>query len=453
MTKSNPLFAFIFLCLIISARLLFDFINAIEIHYDEAQYWVWSQNLSLSYLSKGPLVPSMIAFSNLVFGQSFLGLKFFSYTAYAGTILLISLTALRLSGKEDSFKTALLFSALSPGLFFLGGVASTDIYLFFFWSLTIFAYVCFFKDRDEKWFYVIGISTGLGILAKLSMVLLPLSILLYFFATDLKKYFLNIHIYLSALLAILISSPILIWNAQNNWVTFFHEIDHLVSEIPSSNPEILIVTMLLTVPCALLIFMSKIREKVLSSKFSYLIYPTLLMLLFFLVKSFTGKIQLNWSIPVFLGLIPIFASIASVERRGVLLSLLFLSPIILLSNKTLSSMIIPEDPLHPMRGWNETYQELLQNEDYDFLASEDYKLLSTAAYFKGVGDNIFLTKSSNRRLTHYDLWTTKPHPSDKILFIAYSAKEVSSDNLNCKKIREVKNFHRKHLTLYNCSSK
>ncbi|GIR17691.1 MAG: hypothetical protein CM15mP31_4390 [Gammaproteobacteria bacterium] len=45
----------------------------------------------------------------------------------------------------------------------------------------------FFKDRDEKWFYVIGISTGLGILAKLSMVLLPLSILLYFFATDLKN--------------------------------------------------------------------------------------------------------------------------------------------------------------------------------------------------------------------------------------------------------------------------
>ena len=285
------------------------------------------------------------------------------------------------------------------------------------------------------------------------MVLLPLSILLYFFATDLKKYFLNIHIYLSALLAILISSPILIWNAQNNWVTFFHEIDHLVSEIPSSNPEILIVTMLMTVPCTLLIFMSKIRKKVLSSKFNYLIYPTLLMLLFFLVKSFTGKIQLNWSIPVFLGLIPIFASIASIERRGVLLSLLFLSPIILLSNKTVSSLITPEDPLHPMRGWKETYQDLLEIEDYDFLASEDYKLLSTAAYFQGVADNIFLTKSTNRRLTHYDLWKTKPHPSDKILFIAYSAKEVSSENLNCKKIREVKNFHRKHLTLYNCSSK
>ena len=454
MTKSNSLFAFCFLCLILSARLLFDLINAIEIHFDEAQYWVWSQNLSLSYLSKGPLVPSMIAFSNQIFGQSYLGLKFFSYIAFAGTALLLSLTALKLSGKEESFNTALVFSALSPALFLLGGIASTDIYLFFFWSLNIFAYVHFFKDRDEKWFYVIGISTGLGILAKLSMALLPLSILLYFLANDLKKYFFNIHIYVSALLALLISSPILIWNAQNNWVTFFHEIDHLVSEIPSANPEVLVLTLLLTVPCSLLLSMKKIREKVFSPKLNFLIYPTLLMILFFVIKSFMGKIQLNWSIPIFLVLIPIFASISDSNRgSGALLSLFLLCPIILFSNKAISSLYSTDDPLHPIRGWNETYQNLFQDEVYDFLASEDYKLLSTAAYFKGTAHNLYLAKSSNRRLTHYDLWRPDLNSSNKILFIAYSQKGAPSNNLNCTKIREVKNFPRKHLTLYNCTSK
>ena len=454
MTKSNPLFAFLFLSLVLSARFLFDLINALEIHFDEAQYWVWSQNLSLSYLSKGPLVPSMIAFSNLIFGQSYLGLKFFSYVAYAGTSLFLSLTALKLSGREESFNTALVFSALSPALFLLGGIASTDIYLFFFWSLTIFAYVCFFKDRNEKWFYVIGISTGFGILAKLSMALLPLSILLYFFASDLKKYFFNIHIYVSALLTFLISSPILIWNAQNNWVTFFHEIDHLVSEIPSANPEILVLTLLLTIPCSLLIFKSKIKEKVFSSKFNFLIYPTLLLILFFVIKSFTGKIQLNWSIPIFLVFIPIFASISNVGKgSGALISLLLLCPIILLSNKAISSLYTSDDPLHPMRGWSETYQNLFQDEVYDLLASEDYKLLSTAAYFKGTAHNLYLSKSSNRRLAHYDLWKPNLNSSNKILFIAYSQKEAPSVNLNCTKIREVKNFPRKHLSLYNCSSK
>jgi len=454
MTKSNSLFAFCFLSLILSARVLFDLINAIEIHFDEAQYWVWSQNLSLSYLTKGPLVPSMIAFSNQIFGQSYLGLKFFSYIAFAGTALLLSLTALKLSGKEESFNTAMVFSALSPALFLLGGIASTDIYLFFFWSLTIFAYVHFFKDRDEKWFYVIGISTGLGILAKLSMALLPLSILLYFLANDLKKYFFNVHIYISALLTLLISSPILIWNAQNNWVTFFHEIDHLVSEIPSANPEVLVLTLFLTVPCSLLLSIKKIRKNVFSPKFNFLIYPTLLMISFFVIKSFMGKIQLNWSIPIFLALIPIFASISARKRgSGALLSLFLLCPIILFSNKAISSLYLSDDPLHPIRGWNETYQNLFQDEVYDFLASEDYKLLSTAAYFKGTAHNLYLAKSSNRRLTHYDLWRPNLNSSKKILFIAYSQKEAPSESLNCTKIRKVKNFPRKHLTLYNCTSK
>ena len=126
---------------------------------------------------------------------------------------------------------------------------------------------------------------------------------------------------------------------------------------------------------------------------------------------------------------------------------------LLFSNKTISSLYSTDDPLHPIRGWNETYQNLFQDEVYDFLASEDYKLLSTAAYFKGTAHNLYLAKSSNRRLTHYDLWRPDLNSSNKILFIAYSQKGAPSNNLNCTKIREVKNFPRKHLTLYNCTSK
>ena len=454
MTKSNFLFYFFSIIAVLFARVAFDIINQIEVHFDEAQYWVWSQNLSLSYLSKGPLVPSLIALSNAVFGQTYLGLKFFSFVAYLATIITLSLIAFKISNKKVSFYNALILSALSPAIFILGGVASTDIFLFLFWSLTLLCYVCFLKDRDERWFYVIGITTGFGILAKLTMVLLPMSILLYFLTTDLRKYFLNIHIYLSALITVLISSPILIWNAQNNWLTLFHEIDHLVSESPTLNPEVLLFTLILTVPSSLFLFSSKIRRKVFYSEFNYLIYPTFLMIIFFVIKSFTGKIQLNWSIPVFLGLIPIFASaLNAANRRAIILSILFLVPIFLISNNRISSLMMNYDPLHPTRGWNETYQNLFQNEDYDYLAFEDYALLSTAAYFKGDARNLFLINSSDRRLTHYDLWQIDLNSTDKILYIDYSENELPSIYSGCEEIREVKNFHRKQLTLYNCSSK
>ena len=178
------------------------------------------------------------------------------------------------------------------------------------------------------------------------------------------------------------------------------------------------------------------------------------MIVFFIVKSFTGKIQLNWSIPIFLGLIPIFASVLNAAKwRAIILSTLFLGPIFLLSNNRISSLVMNYDPLHPTRGWNETYQNLFQNEDYDYLASEDYTLLSTAAYFQGDAQNLFLTKSSDRRLTHYDLWHVDLNSTDKILFIDYTKNELPYDELDCAEIREVKIFHRKQLTLYNCSSK
>ena len=46
MTKSNFLFYFFSVIAILFARVAFDVINQIEVHFDEAQYWVWSQNLS-----------------------------------------------------------------------------------------------------------------------------------------------------------------------------------------------------------------------------------------------------------------------------------------------------------------------------------------------------------------------------------------------------------------------
>ena len=58
-SEIKNLFPIIFSALIL--RILFDVINGIGIHYEEAQYWVWSQNPSLSYLTKGPFIANAIA--------------------------------------------------------------------------------------------------------------------------------------------------------------------------------------------------------------------------------------------------------------------------------------------------------------------------------------------------------------------------------------------------------
>ena len=69
-SEIKNLFFIIFSALIL--RILFDVINSMGIHYEEAQYWVWSQNPSLSYLTKGPFIANAIAISEWIFGYGYL---------------------------------------------------------------------------------------------------------------------------------------------------------------------------------------------------------------------------------------------------------------------------------------------------------------------------------------------------------------------------------------------
>ena len=453
MTKNNVLIILI-ISLVVIFRVFFDVINEIETHYEEAQYWVWSQNPSLSYLSKGPLIANAISVSNFIFGQTYLGLKFFSYLALIGSIFFLSLGSKQLSKNKNYFTTGLLISALSPALFLLGGVASTDIFLFFFWSIALYAYISFYVTRDERWFYIIALSVGLGILTKLSMILFPLSILIYFLFSKMRKYFFSVHLYLAALLVLILSLPILIWNAQNDWVTISHEIGHLVSSKPSQNAEILFLTLFVTIPSSLFLIQKEIRSKIFNARFGFLLYPILVMVIFFVIKSFSGKIQPNWSIPVFLTAIPIFSSILyGLKRKIILPSLMIISSIFLLSNKDISSKLISYDPLHPTRGWNNTFQNLFQNEIYSVLGSDDYKLLSSSAYFMNEPHRLHLFSNNNTRPSHYNLWNRLETPTDNILYITYSNNEISDSNLACTFIRSVDIYTRKQLTLYNCTSK
>ena len=52
--------------------------NSTELGVDEAQYWVWSQDLSLGYYSKPPLIAWIIWITHLAIGHSSFGVRIFA---------------------------------------------------------------------------------------------------------------------------------------------------------------------------------------------------------------------------------------------------------------------------------------------------------------------------------------------------------------------------------------
>ena len=299
-------------------RVLFDFINGIEIHYEEAQYWVWSQNSSLSYLTKGPFIAKAIAISEWIFGYGYLGLKFLSFDAYAGTAIILGICSYLISQEKTALYLGVLFTLFSPAIFALGGVATTDIFLFLFWSLCLLGYIKFLKTKDERWFYLIALGVGFGVLTKLSIILFPLSVLIYFAVSEYRTYFRSVTLYKAMLVTLTLGLPILIWNYQNDWVSVQHEFGHLVSDNPTTNPEVLFFTLLITIPSVLFVLNKKFYQFTQGKLVQPILIPTLFVLLFFLFKSIAGMIQLNWAIPLFISLFPVVSAFLSKLELNIL---------------------------------------------------------------------------------------------------------------------------------------
>ena len=80
-----------------------------------------------------------------------------------------------------------------------------------------------FADRPRAWLGV-GICFGLGLLSKYTMALLGPAVLLFMlFDRDARKQWRRTGPYFALLLAGVLFTPVLYWNAQHDWASFtFH---------------------------------------------------------------------------------------------------------------------------------------------------------------------------------------------------------------------------------------
>ena len=194
---------------------------------DEAYYYIWSEHLQLSYFDHPPMVSWLIYLSHLIFpvGQA-LGLRFpFVFLSFLTSLVWLKI----LSEKNISLRHQFLFflfMALNPLLGLGSIVATPDVGLVFFWSLSYLFFERLLTSEKITNYAWLGLSLGLGFCSKYHIVIFVLSGLIYLaFTQQFKK--LNIKgAFVTVILGALASMPVIIWNAQNNWASFLFQIDH-----------------------------------------------------------------------------------------------------------------------------------------------------------------------------------------------------------------------------------
>jgi 4-amino-4-deoxy-L-arabinose transferase-like glycosyltransferase len=195
--------------------------HVMEPRTDEAYYWTWSKEYVLSYLDHPPMVAWFIRFGTTIFGDTNFGLRFAGIVAMFCMQLLLADIVRRVTRDWRAVAFALLMpeAALYYGL--LMAKVSPDIALIPFAVAMIWALVRLAGSDDPRWWLAAGVFGGLSLLSKFTAVMLVPAVLAFLLVPDWRwRQLRSPYPWAAALIALLIFSPVLIWNHQHDWATF-----------------------------------------------------------------------------------------------------------------------------------------------------------------------------------------------------------------------------------------
>jgi len=215
------------------ARLGYLADGKIQLSEDEAYQWIWSKHLALSYYSKPPLIAYTQFLGTTLWGDTEFGIRFFSpVIAAALSFLLLRFMAQNVSARAGFW--LVLIVSCTP-LLAVGTILMTiDPLLVLFWTAALIAgWRAVQPDSTTGAWLWVGLWMGLGFLSKYS-ALFQLVCWAIFFALwpPARKHLRRAGPWLALLITAFCTVPVLIWNAQHDWIT----LEHVASNARRNDP-------------------------------------------------------------------------------------------------------------------------------------------------------------------------------------------------------------------------
>lgn len=288
----------------------------IDLYVDEAQYWIWSKNLDFGYFSKPPGIALQIWLSTQIFGDNLIGVKFLSMLCYVLSSLVIFALIKQLNLSSKLAFCAGITTLTLPIFAWLGLFASTDSLLILEWILALYFFVLIVEKQQQQFLnsLVLGIILGFALLTKYTVVAWFLCAFLYLLCY--KREFLVskkiIFLIIVLSVALLIFSPNLIWNYQQNFPTLRHTAEITIQK-KSSGGFIPLIEFLLSQwfisGCIIFVLFLKIIPRVFNNflplsnqkiAINLGVFFSLPLWLIVVFQAFNKNANANWAAPAFI---------------------------------------------------------------------------------------------------------------------------------------------------------
>jgi 4-amino-4-deoxy-L-arabinose transferase-like glycosyltransferase len=196
---------------------------------DEAHYLIYALNLDWSYFDHPPLVGWTQYIFTSLFGIDELGSRISAITI--GFFTSIFLYKLLFEINSDAKLAFIGVLALHASFIFnaLFLMLMPDTLLFLLIIPIIFTVIKLEKTQGLKEWLLLGLLLGLAGLSKYTAVLFILPPILYFVLKKRYDIFFNPKILFTMALGLLLITPVLYWNIQNDWISFSYQSNHVVA--------------------------------------------------------------------------------------------------------------------------------------------------------------------------------------------------------------------------------
>ena len=185
----------------------------------EAYYWVFSLHPALSYFDHPPLTAYTILLFGQLFGPTVLSIRLGALLYSFGFSWLIFLIGKRMFDERVGFRAGLLVNFL-PTFSITALIMTPDSPLVFFWCLAWFLFLFALMEKRYSFYLWTGITLGLALTSKYTAVFFPFSLFLFLILSSEHRHHLKkIAPYAGLILALLVFSPVLIWNGQHHWAS------------------------------------------------------------------------------------------------------------------------------------------------------------------------------------------------------------------------------------------
>lgn len=315
--------------IIYSVALRFFYLGSPELFYEEAYYWNYAKHLDIGYLDHPPMVAWIIGLFTKLMGDNEFAVRFGAFSCWLITAYFSFRLAYEVHERFSTSQAVLLIATL-PVYFAVGLAMTPDAPLVACWAVALYYFhQALVHERRMAWIGI-GVSIGLGMLAKYTIVLLgPAALLFILIDRHARKWLFRPEPYLAVFIAIILFSPVIVWNAGHEWVSFFYQSrDRMAERFEFSLPYFIFSIILIITPTGFLsvIVITLYRRAVIfrddvvsrdttsnSMNRSYflLLILTLFPVAVFLTLSLFKETKFHWTAPCWLGIIPYMASIAN----------------------------------------------------------------------------------------------------------------------------------------------